>query len=136
MMDLHHTHTQYINNLNMATSSKPPLCGVIYVYCKSALPAVKNQEEVERSVRAYALMMQQQQQAYADGIVELVNKMCNQIGCSLKFYDNKILVFEDTSGAAVAAQRKVPFDDTSGAAAAAQQKVDKEASDVSSRAYK
>ena len=53
--------TQYVQNLSMATSSKPPLCDVIYIYCKVALPAVKNQKEVERSVRAYVLLMQQQQ---------------------------------------------------------------------------
>ena len=45
----------------MAPSSKPYLCDVIYIYCKVVLPSVKNQEEVERSVRAYALWMQQQQ---------------------------------------------------------------------------
>ena len=44
----------------MAYYSKPPLCDVIYIYCKVALPAVENQEEVERSVRAYVLLMQQQ----------------------------------------------------------------------------
>ena len=54
-------YTQYIHNLNMAPSSKPPLCNVIYIYCRVALPAVENQEEVERSVRAYVLLMQQQQ---------------------------------------------------------------------------
>ena len=46
--------------------------------------------------------------------------MCNEIGCPLKFYEDTIL----------------PFEDTSGAATAAQQKVDKEASDASSRASK
>ena len=62
--------------------------------------------------------------------------MCNEIGCPLKFYKDTILPFEDTSGAAAAAQRKVTFEDTSGAAEAAQRKVDKEASDASSRASK
>ena len=61
MMNLHHNHTHYIHNLNMAHSSKPPLCDVIYVHCKASLPAVKNQEEVERSVCACVLLMQQQQ---------------------------------------------------------------------------
>ena len=37
------------------------LCDVIYIYCKVALPAVENQEEVERPVRAYVLILQQQQ---------------------------------------------------------------------------
>ena len=60
--------------------------------------------------------------------------MCNETGCPFKFYKDKILPFEDTSGAADAAQRKVPFEDTSGAAAAAQRKVYKEASGASSRA--
>ena len=59
MMDLHHTHTQYIHNLISSPSSKPPLCDVIYVYCEAALPVVKDQEEVERSVHAYVLSMQQ-----------------------------------------------------------------------------
>ena len=119
----------------MAPSSKPPLCGVIYVYCKAALPAVENQEEVEISVRAYVLTMQQQQ-ASDDEMYEVLNKMCNEIECPLKIYNNTIIPFEDTSGAAVAAYRKVPFEDTSGAAAAAQRKVDREASDASSRASK
>ena len=66
----------------MEPSSKPPLCDVIYVYCKAALPAVQNQEEVERSVLAYVLSMQQQQ-ASDDEIYEGLNKMCNEIGCPL-----------------------------------------------------
>ena len=43
-------------------------------------------------------------------------------------------LFDDTSGAAVAVQWKVPFEDTSGAVADVQQKVlfDKEAYDASS----
>ena len=86
----------------MTPSSKPPLCDVIYVYCKSALPAVKNQEEAERSVHAYVLSMQQQQ-ASDDEIYEGMNKICNEIGFSLKFYEDTILPFEDTSGAAAAA---------------------------------
>ena len=68
---------------------------------------------------AYVLSMQQQQ-APDDEIYEAINKMCNEIGCPLKFYEDTILPFEDTSGAAAAAQRKV----------------DKEASDASSRASK
>ena len=58
--------------------------------------------------------------------------MCNYISCPLKFYDDKILPFEDTSGAAAAVKRKVPFEDTSGADSAAQRKFDKDASDASS----
>ena len=119
MMDLHHTHTQYIHHLNIAPSSKPLLCDVIYVYSKAALLAVENQEEVERSVHAYALSMHQQQ-ASDDEIYEGLNKMCNEIGCPLQSYEDAIL----------------PFEDTSGAAAAAQQKVDREASNASSRASK
>ena len=46
--------------------------------------------------------------------------MCNDIGCPLKFYKDTILLFEDTSGAA----------------AAAQWKVDRETSDASSQASK
>ena len=52
MMELHRTHIHYIHNLNMAPSSKPPLCDVIYVYCNDTFQAVENQEEVERSVHA------------------------------------------------------------------------------------
>ena len=129
MMDLHHTHTEYIHNLKLAPSSKPPLCNVIYVYCKAALPAVKNKEEVERSVHAYVISMQQQQSSN-DEIYEGLNNMCNDISCPLKFYEDTITPFEDTSGAAAAAQRKVPFEDTSGADAAAQRKADKEAYDA------
>ena len=55
------SYTQYMYNLNIAPSSKPPLCDVIYIYCKVALPLVKNQEEVEISVRAYVMFTQQQQ---------------------------------------------------------------------------
>ena len=135
MMDLHHTHTHYMHNLNMLPYSKPPLCDVIYIYCKAALPVVKNQEGVERSVRAYVLSMQQQQ-ASDDEIYEGLNNMCNEIGCPLKFYKDTMLPFEGTSGAASAALRKVPFEDTSGTAAAAQRKVDKEVSDASSQASK
>ena len=92
----------------MASSSKPPLCDIIYVYCKAELPAVENKEEVEISVRAYVLSMQQQQ-APDNEIYEVLNKMRNDISCPLKFYEDAILPFEDTSGAAVAAQRKVVF---------------------------
>ena len=119
----------------MAPYSKPPLCGVIYVYCKAALPTVKNKEEVERSVRACVLSIQQQQ-ASGDEIYEGLNKICNDIVCPLKFYKYAILPFEDTSGTAEAAQRKVPFENISGAAAAAQRKVDREAYDASYRASK
>ena len=135
MMGLHHTHTQYIHNLNMAPSSKPPLCDYIYVYCKAALPAVENKEEVERSVRAYVLSMQQQQ-ASDDEIYEGLNKICNEIGCLLKYYKDTILPFEGTSGAAAAVQRKVPFEGISGATAAVQRKVDIEASNASSQGSK
>ena len=45
----------------------------------------------------------QQQQACNDEIYEGLNKMCSEIGCPLKFYKDKILPFEDTSGAAAAA---------------------------------
>ena len=64
------SYNQYIHNLNMEPSSKPPLYDVIYIYCKGALPSVENQEEVERSVRAYVLLMQQQQ-ASDDEIYEV-----------------------------------------------------------------
>ena len=117
----------------MAPSSKPPLCGIIYVYCKDALPAVKNQEEVERSVLACVLSMPQQQ-ASDDEIYEGLKKMCNEIGCPMKFNKDTILPFEDIICAAAAAQRKVPFEYTSGAAAAAHWKVDREASDASYQA--
>ena len=55
MMDLHHTHTQYILNLNKAQSSKTLFCDVIYFYCKVALAAVENKDEVDISVRTYIL---------------------------------------------------------------------------------
>ena len=130
MMDLHHTNTQYIHNLNMAPFYKPPLWDVIYVWCKAELPAVKNQEEVEISECACVLSMQQQQ-ASDDEIYEVLNKMCNEIGCPVKFYKDTILPFEDTTSAAAAVQQKVPFEDTSGASATAQRKVDRKASDAS-----
>ena len=60
------------------------------------------EEEVEILVRAYLLSMQQQQVS-DDEIYEGMNKMCNEIRFPLKFYENTILPFEDTSGAAVAA---------------------------------
>ena len=75
-------------------------------------------------MRAYVLSMQEQQ-APDDEIYEGLDMMCNDIGCLLKFYEVKILPFEDTSGTDAAAQRKVPFEDTSGAAEAAERKVDK-----------
>ena len=131
------SYTQNIHNLNMAPSSEPFLCDFIYVYCKIALPAVENPEEVERSVRAYVLsMQQQQQQASDDEIYEGLNTMYNEIGCPLNFYEETILHFEDKSGAAAAAQRKVPFGDTSGADEAAHRKVEKMASDALSQASK
>ena len=60
------------------------------------------------------------QEASDDEIYEGMNKICNEIGCPLKFYEGTILPFEDTSGAAEAAYRKV----------------DKEVSDASSLASK
>ena len=48
---------------------------------------------------AYVLSMQQQQ-ASDDEIYDSMNKMCNDIGCPLKNYEDKILPFENTSGAA------------------------------------
>ena len=45
----------------------------------------------------------QQQQASDDEIYESMNHMCNAIGCPLKFYEDTILYFEDTSGVATAA---------------------------------
>ena len=65
------------------------------------------------------LTIQKQQSSY-DEIYENMNKMCNEIGCRLKFYKDTILHFEDTSGAGAAAWRRV----------------EKEASDASSRASK
>ena len=59
--------------------------------------------------------------------------ICNEVGCPLKFYEDTMLPFEDTSGAAAAAQQKFTFEDTSGAAEAAQREFDKEAYDASSR---
>ena len=76
----------------MAHSSKPPLCDVIYVCCKDALPAVGSQEEVEISVCAHVLSMQQQQ-AYDNEIYEGLNNMCNDIGCFSEFYKDIILHF-------------------------------------------
>ena len=67
----------------------------------------------------YVLSMQQQQVS-DDEIYEGMNKMCNEIGCPLKFYEDTILPFEDTSGSAASVQRKV----------------EKEASDALSRASK
>ena len=60
----------------MTPSYKPLLCDVIYVYCKVALPAVKAQEEVERSVCAYVMSVQQHQ-APDDEINEGLNTICN-----------------------------------------------------------
>ena len=53
-------------------------------------------------MRAYVMPMQQQQ-ASDDEIYEGINKMCNEIGCLLKFYEDTIFSFEDTSGVAAAA---------------------------------
>ena len=47
-------------------------------------------------------MPMQQQQASDDEIYEGMDKMCNEIVCPLKFYEDTIIPFEDTSGAAVA----------------------------------
>ena len=49
------------------------------------------------------MLSMQQQQASDDEIYEGMNKMCNEIGCPLKYYKDTILPFEDTSGAAAAA---------------------------------
>ena len=70
-------------------------------------------------MHAYVLSMKQQQSS-DDEIYEVMNKICNEIGCPLKFYKDTIL----------------PFKDTSGAAAAAYWKVDKESSDALSWASK
>ena len=102
----------------MENSPKPPLCDVIYAYCKVALSVVKNQEEVERSVCSYVLSMQRQQ-ASDDEIYERLNNMCNDIGCHLKIYEDTILPFQDTSGAATAVHRKILFEDAIDAAASA-----------------
>ena len=61
------SYAQYTRKLNLSSSSKPPLCDVIYIYSMIALPAVKNLEEVDISVRDYMLLMQQQK-AYDDEI--------------------------------------------------------------------
>ena len=55
------SYTQYMHNKSITTSSKPSLCDVIYIYCKVTLPLVENQEELERLVHAYVLLMQKQQ---------------------------------------------------------------------------
>ena len=57
-------------------------------------------------MRANVVSMQQQQPSN-DEIYEGLNKICNEIGHPLKFYEDTIHPFEDTSCAAVAAQRKV-----------------------------
>ena len=51
---------------------------------------------------AYVVSMQQQQVS-DDEIYEGMNKMYNEIGCPLKFYEDTILPFEDTCGTAAAA---------------------------------
>ena len=48
------------------------------------------------------MLSMQQQQASDDELYEGLNKMCNEIGCPMKFYKDKIIPFEDTSGAAAA----------------------------------
>ena len=53
-------------------------------------------------MHAYVLAIQQQQES-DDEIYEGMNKICNEISCPLKFYEDTILPFEDTSGAAAAA---------------------------------
>ena len=53
-------------------------------------------------MRVYMLSMKQQP-ASDDEIHEGINNMCNDIGFPLKFYNDTILPFEDTSGAAAAA---------------------------------
>ena len=45
----------------------------------------------------------QQQEASDDEIYEGMNKMYNEIGFPLKFYEDTTLPFEDTSGTAAAA---------------------------------
>ena len=77
-----------MHNLSMSYSSKRPLCDVIYIYSKVVLPEVKNQEEVEISLRAYVLLIQQQQ-APDDEIYEGLKNMCNAIGCTLNIYEDK-----------------------------------------------
>ena len=64
------SYNQYIHHLNMEYSSKTILCDFIYIYCKVSFPAVENQEEADISVRAYVMLMQQQQQASDDEIYE------------------------------------------------------------------
>ena len=76
----------------MAHYYKPLLCDVIYVYCKVALQAVRNTEEVERSVCAYVLSVQQQE-ASGDEIYEGLNTIGNEIGCPLNFNKDTILTF-------------------------------------------
>ena len=76
----------------MAPSSETPFCDVIYVYYKVEIEAVKNQEEVYRLVRNYVLLMQQQQ-AFNE-IYEGLEKMYNDIVCSLNVYDDAITPFE------------------------------------------
>ena len=51
---------------------------------------------------AYVLLMKQQQ-ASDDEIYEGLHTMSNEIGCTLKFYEDTILPFEGISGAAAAA---------------------------------
>ena len=79
---------------------------------------------------AYMLSMQQQQ-AFNYEIYQGLNKSCNYIGCPLNFYEDATPLFEDTWGAATAAQRKVTFEGVSVAATAAHKKIEKEASHVS-----
>ena len=57
-------------------------------------------------MHGYMLSMKQQQ-ASDDEIYKGLNKMCNDIGYTLKFYEDTILPFEDTRNEAAAAQRKV-----------------------------
>ena len=62
----------------------------------------------------------QQQQVSDDEIYEGLKNMCNDIGCHLKIYEDKIFPFDNTSDAAAYTKRKVPFGGTIGADAAAQ----------------
>ena len=52
-----------------------------------------------REISACLHALMQQQQASDDKIYEGMTNMCNEIGCPLKFYEDTILPFEDTSGA-------------------------------------
>ena len=53
-------------------------------------------------MRDYVLSMEKQQ-ASDEKIYEGMNKMCNEIGCPLKFYEDTILTFEYIRSASAAA---------------------------------